>query len=74
MIEDITSQVEVSWVHEEDDKYTPNSGTLDGSSQIATLDVNGATEDKIFVCRVKSGQFPSSPSSDTDVQLDVYGK
>ena len=74
VIEGITNQVEVSWVHEEDDKYTPNSGTLDGSSQIATLNVNGATEDKIFVCRVTSRQFPSSPPSDTEVQLNVYGK
>ena len=78
MIEGITNQVEVDWleVHGEDDNYIPNSGTFENNRQTAILDVKGAavTKDKTFTCRVKSGQFPSSPSSDTDVQLDVYGK
>ena len=80
VIERITSLVTVEWVELSgnvivtDDNYTPQSGTLENNSQTATLHINGATEDKTFTCRVTSGQFPSSPSSDTDVQLDVYGK
>ena len=81
MIERITSLVTVEWVGSSgtvilaDAYYTPQSGTLVDSSQTATLDVKGAavTEDKTFACRVTSGQIPSSPSSDTEVQLNVYG-
>ena len=81
VIDEITSQVEVEWVGLSgnvivtDNNYTPNSGTLDNNRQTATLEVKGATEDKIFVCRVKSGQFPDSnePMSVTSVQLYVYG-
>ena len=79
VIEGITSQVEVEWVgpgvNGEDNNYTPKSGTLDNNSQTASLDVKGAavTKDKTFTCRVTSSQFPSSPPSDTEVQLNVYG-
>ena len=80
MIERITSLVTVEWVGPSgtvisaDANYTPKSGTLDNNSQTTTLEVNGATEDKTFTCRVTSRQFPSSPPSDTEVQLNVYGK
>ncbi|XP_063691276.1 uncharacterized protein LOC134823672 [Bolinopsis microptera] len=72
----ITSLVKVEWVgaHGEDNSYTPKSGTLDGDSQTATLEVTGAavTEDRTFTCRVTSGQFPDSPYSDTYVMMTVY--
>ena len=60
VIDGITSQVEVEWVGLSgnvivtDNNYTPKSGTLENNSQTATLEVNGATEDKTFTCRVTS--------------------
>ena len=82
VIEGITSQVEVEWLKSSEDiieiadpNYTPRSVTLNGDRQTATLEVKGAavTKDKTFTCRVTSSQFPDSPPSDTEVQLNVYG-
>ncbi|XP_063691277.1 uncharacterized protein LOC134823673 [Bolinopsis microptera] len=78
VIEGITSQVKVEWLESSeeiivaDSNYTPNPGTIENNSQTATLEVTGAAEETTFTCRVTSGQFPSSPSSDTEVQLNVY--
>ena len=79
VIDEITSQVEVEWVGSSgkvivtDNYYTPNSGTLHNNRQTATLEIRGATEDTIFTCRVRYETETGLPSSDTDVQITVYG-
>ena len=56
--------------------YAIEQGTFETTSQTSTLDIHGdmVTEDKTFTCRVTSPTYPDSPSSDTRVNLSVYGK
>ena len=79
----ITSPVTVEWFQPSGSKvsdttkgYYQDPGTLQGSSQTSTLKVTGITvaEGGLFTCRVKSGEYSESPSSDTEVNLNVYGK
>ena len=59
------------------DNYVPSTGAIEsGNIQRATLVVGqqAVDQDKTFTCRVTSSQFPSSPPSETEVQLNVYGK
>ena len=83
VITGITSQVTVEWlgpsgIIRSDANYTPHPGTYEttDNTQTATLEVKGdaVTDDRIFTCRVKSGTFSESPSANTEVQLNVYGR
>ena len=52
---------------------TGESGYLQGN-QTETLYVREVETDTVLTCRVSSLQFPSSPYSDTSVNLTVYSK
>ena len=56
--------------------YVIEQGTLVGTAQTSTLEIHGnmVTEDKTFICKVTSPTYPNSPSSDTGVNLSVYGE
>ena len=79
VISGITEQVDVVWLPSTDTSFTSNSGTFDDdqNTQTATLSVTADADmvsaDKTFTCRVHSTQFSGSPSSDTKIQLNVYG-
>ena len=55
--------------------FTPTEGTSTAGTQTTTLLVKAAevTEDTAYTCTVTSGTWPESASSDTTVNLDVYG-
>ena len=84
MIAGITSTVTVEWLGppgsdiSADANYIRKSGTYQRSdnTQRATLEVRRAavTEDKTYTCKVTSNKFSESPSSKTDVKINVYGK
>jgi hypothetical protein len=79
VISGITSPVKVEWLTVSNSAiYTPNPGVFNtaAKTQTATLAVKGSavTEDKTFVCRVTSVEFPSSDFRMTSVRIHVYGK
>ena len=83
VISGITKKVGVEWLESTTTPlshadYVQSSGTLDysDSTQTSTLEIGGnlVTADKTFICRVRSLEYSDSPSSDTMVQLRVYGK
>ena len=83
VISGITKKVGVEWLESITTQlshadYVTSSGTLDNndSTQTSTLEIGGnlVTADKTFICRVRSFEYSDSPSSDTMVQLRVYGK
>lgn len=87
MVSGLTNQVSVEWLYPTSDSeipvpttadYVQNTGSLDNTdlTQTSTLVISGSvvTEGKTFICRVSSSNYPDSPSSDTFVGLDVYGK
>ena len=58
------------------DNFTPAVGTQAGGKQTSTLLVKGPqiSIDTAYTCTVSSGTLIASESSDTIVNLDVYGK
>ena len=71
----------VSWITKTGDEvtgenFTPAQGTQAGGTQTSTLLVKGpaVSIDTPYTCRVTSGSITASASSDTVVNLDVYGK
>ena len=73
VIEGTTNGVYVDWLGPEDTHIRQDVPTLENNRQTTTLEVKGATEDTTFTCRVRTKKSTSSPSSDTDVQITVYG-
>jgi hypothetical protein len=71
---------EVTWQHNGNtlpkDGYTASLTPLVKGSQTAKLAVKGSkvTEDKDYTCRISSGEYEQSPTQDTVVKLNVYGK
>jgi hypothetical protein len=77
----LAAKATVQWVDDkgsilEAPNYTPDPGTESSGTQTSTLKVKATAvkEDKSYSCRVKSSDAPSSPHSDTSVDLIVYGK
>jgi len=58
------------------DNFTPSVGTQADGNQTSTLLVKGAqvSADTAYTCRVTSGSLPDSGSSNTTVNLNVYGR
>ena len=58
-----------------DTDFTATEGTSTDGSQTTTLLVKAAevTADTVYTCTVTSATWPDSGSSDTTVNLDVYG-
>ena len=54
----------------------PNEGSQEEGKQTATLKVDGSDvlEDTAYTCTIESGTYSASGSSDTVVNLDVYGE
>ena len=53
------------------------SGSVDGSgNQVATLVVgsNQATQDKTYICKVQSSEYPQSAEAQVTAPLNIYGK
>ena len=80
-ISDLDSAVKVEWVKDEniistDRQYTVSAGSPVSGIQTATLVISGSyvTEDAIYTCRVQSTDYDNSPTSNTEVKLDVYGE
>ena len=54
-----------------------NSGSVDGSgNQVATLVVGATqtTQDKTYICKVQSSEYPQSAEAQVTAPLNVYGK
>ena len=52
-------------------------GSVDGSgNQVATLVVGStqATQDKTYICKVQSSEYPQSAEAQVTAPLNVYGK
>ena len=80
-ISDLDGAVHVQWLRGADvittgGDFTDASGSQESGKQTATLRMKGSAvkEDTIFTCRVRSNQYDNSPSSDTKVNLEVYGE
>ena len=56
--------------------YTIQQGTFENASQTSTLEISGSlvTGDRTYICRVSSEKYPHSPSSNTFVGLNFFGK
>ena len=57
-------------------EFLPNSGDQEEGKQTATLKVGGSlvTSDQAYTCTIESGSYSASGSSDTVVNLDIYGE
>ena len=80
-ISDLDSAVKVEWVKDQtvittDGQYTVSAGSPVSGKQTATLVISGnlVTEDARYTCRVQSTDYDNSPTSDTEVKLEVYGE
>ena len=81
VITGITTDVIVTWLQKGTmidltSTHTTSLTELENNSQTAKLMVQGSqvSSDTEYVCKVKSIEFLSSPSSDTTVHLNTYGK
>ena len=83
VISGLTNQVTVEWLDSattpvSNSDYVQSAGTFHSTdfTQTSTLEISGnlVTADKTFICRVRSLEYSDSPSSDTMVELSVYGK
>ena len=80
VISGITAAATVSWRTNSGEvtgeNFTPVQGTHSNGKQTSTLAVKGAqvTADTSYTCRVTSGSLSDSGSSDTTVNLNVYGR
>ena len=75
IITGLTQLATVTWHDNSDTELSSNTGILSDDEQVTTLfvDSTNVTSDAVYTCRVTSGQFPTSASQDTEVQLNVYG-
>ena len=80
-ISDLDTAVSVEWVKDQkvittDGQYTESAGSPVSGIQTATLVISGnnVVEDATYTCRVQSTDYDNSPTSDTEVLLEVYGE
>ena len=80
-ISDLDEALSVEWLKDttvitNGGDYTLSLSSLESGKQTATLLIGGVAvkQAAYYTCRVESIQYDSSPHSDTDIGLEVYGE